>query len=104
MSTVGRANDLWLLAPSEAAAVVARAEVMIDDAARLLAQGQQVDWVSDAAERYRVALSEAQQALVSTRALAAAAHRTLAQHDALAARTCADARSSVALRLLGGLG
>ena len=80
----------------------ARARGLVEDAGRVLSRAQQVDWVSDAADRYRAALSEAQQAVLRSRTLLDAAQHALAVHDTAARNAHGDACSSVAQRLLGG--
>ena len=95
-------SGLWPRTTTPAAVVVAHAGTLVNDAVRALAQADQVEWVSDAATRYRVLLSEVQQSLVRTSALADAAHSALVAHDAAAAQTCLDGRSTTALALLGG--
>ncbi|MGV8978237.1 MAG: hypothetical protein ACOH17_09350 [Cellulomonas sp.] len=84
------------------APVAARARGLVEDAGRALARAQQVEWVSDAADRYRATLTAAQQAVLRTRTLLDAAQHALAVHDTAALDAHADARSSVAQRLLSG--
>lgn len=84
------------------APVAARALGLVEAAGRTLARAHQVDWVSDAADRYQAALTEAQQAVLRSRTLLDAAHHALAVHDAAARDAHGAACSSVAQRLLGG--
>jgi hypothetical protein len=84
------------------ASVAARAGDLLDEAARTLAGAQRIDWVSDAADRYRAALVEAQQAVLRSGALVASARQALALHDAAVAQAGADGCASAAQRLLGG--
>jgi hypothetical protein len=84
------------------APVAARARCLVDEAGRTLARAHEVDWVSDAADRYRAALTEGQQAVLRVSALLDAAQHALAVHDASARAAHADARTTVAQRLLGG--
>lgn len=84
------------------APVAARALGLVEAAGRTLARAHQVDWVSDAADRYQAALTEAQHAVLRSRTLLDAAQHALAVHDAAATDAHADACSSAAQRLLGG--
>jgi hypothetical protein len=79
----------------------AHAGDLVDEAARALAHAQQVDWVSDAADRYRATLAEAQQAVLRARALIATARQALALHDAASAQARDDLGTRAAQRLLG---
>jgi hypothetical protein len=84
------------------APLAARAGDLVDEAARALARAQQVDWVSDAADRYHATLSEAQQAVLRAGALIATARQGLARHDAATAQARTDVCTSAAHGLLGG--
>lgn len=84
------------------APVAARARGLVEEAGRTLARAHQVDWVSDAADRYQAALTEGQQAVLRASTLLDAAHHALAMLDAAARDAHADACTSVAQRLLGG--
>ena len=84
------------------ATVAARARGLVDEAGRTLARAQQVDWVSDAADRYRATLTEGQQAVLRASTLLDAAQHTLAVHDSAARAAHADTCTSVAQRLLSG--
>ncbi|HEX5331188.1 MAG TPA: hypothetical protein VFW79_00950 [Cellulomonas sp.] len=83
------------------APLAVRAKGLIDDAGRTLARAHEVDWVSDAADRYRAALTEGQQAVLRASSLLDAAHRALAVLDTAGRDAHADACTSVAQRLLG---
>jgi len=84
------------------APVAARARGLVEEAGRTLARAHQVDWVSDAADRYQAALTEGQQAVLRASTLLDAAHHALAMLDAAARQAHSDACTSVAQRLLGG--
>ena len=84
------------------APVAARARGLVEEAGRTLARAHQVNWVSDAADRYQAALTEGQQAVLRESTLLDAAHHALAMLDAAARDAHADACTSVAQRLLGG--
>ena len=84
------------------APIAARAADRIDDAARALVAAQQVDWVSDAADRYRAALTEGQQAVLRAAALVATARQTLLASDAAESQAAADSLSGLGQRVHGG--
>ena len=84
------------------APIAARAGDLIDEAARALVRAHQVDWVSDAADRYRAALAEGQQSVQRAAALVTTARQALLASDAAAAQGRTDACTCVAQRLLGG--
>lgn len=82
---------------------VARAAGSVQDAARRLVLAQDVDWVSDAAERYRAALADAHRQVLRTAALVETALADVRAADrAAVTAACAAARSGVAAGLLGG--
>ncbi|WP_066583670.1 hypothetical protein [Cellulomonas timonensis] len=92
------------MAPTGQAAispVVAAAAGHVDEAARALAAAAQVDWVSDAADRYRAALDEAQQAVARTARDVDTAYDALRQHDRATALACVAMRADAAYGLLG---
>ncbi|MBB2923449.1 hypothetical protein [Cellulomonas cellasea] len=64
---------------------VARAAGTVHDAARRLVAAQHVDWVSDAATRYREALDEAHRQVLATAALVEAALEDVRAADRAAA-------------------
>ncbi|PVU83023.1 hypothetical protein DDP54_08440 [Cellulomonas sp. WB94] len=84
------------------APLAARARGLVDEAGRTLARARQVDWVSDAADRYQAALTEGQLAVLRASALIDTAHHALAVLDAAGQDAHAGACTSVAQRLLGG--
>jgi len=84
------------------APVAARARGLVEEAGRTLARAHQVEWVSDAADRYQAALTEGQHAVLRASALLDAAHQALAVLDAAAREAHADACTSVAQRLISG--
>lgn len=79
------------------APVVARAAGTVHDAAHRLVAAQHVDWVSDAASRYREALDEAHRQVLATAALVEAALEDVrAAHRAAAVQALAAARAAAA--------
>lgn len=76
---------------------VARAAGTVHDAARRLVAAQHVDWVSDAAGRYREALDEAHRQVLAIAALVEAALEDVRAADrATAVQALAAARTAAA--------
>jgi len=84
------------------APLAARARGLVEEAGRALARAHEVDWVSDAAGRYRAALTEGQLAVLRAGALIDTAQHALAVLDVAGQDAHAAACTSVAQRLLGG--
>lgn len=84
------------------APTVAIAGEQVTAAALAIAAALQVDWVSDAATRYRAALDQALLAVAQTARSVDAAHRELVVHDRATALAEATRRAEVGRGLLCG--